>query len=209
MARPRAHDLLRHVLHDGAATRLPPGLAQAEPGPVGRVLARSCLAAGDAAVDGRPRRAGAPRSRAASGYTLFAVLVIVQTTALWWFTAWLLLLGEVRPRVLLPTAAITSVTFNLFAASANVWMPTTVADNEAQFGMFGIALALVTWFSGAAICILLGACAGPVFAEDPGPVGSFVRGPASSVLTPGAPPSYAAPTREITLHEVLHGSDPP
>ena len=35
-----------------------------------------------------------------------------------------------------------------------------VTDNEAQFGFFGVALALVTWFSGAAICILIGACAG-------------------------------------------------
>ena len=40
-----------------------------------------------------------------------------------------------------------------------------------------MALALVTWFSGAAICILVGACAGAVFAADGGRVGSIIRGP--------------------------------
>ena len=40
-------------------------------------------------------------------------------------------------------------------------------------GIFGVALALVAWFSGAAICIVVGACAGPVLAEDPGPIGAW------------------------------------
>ena len=56
----------------------------------------------------------------------------------------------------------------VYALSATVWMPNVVTRNEAQFGFFGVALALVTWFSGAAIGILIGACAGAVFAEDPG-----------------------------------------
>ena len=51
-----------------------------------------------------------------------------------------------------------------------------VTDNEAQFGIFGVALALVTWFSGAAICILIGACAGVVLAEDAGRFGTLIRG---------------------------------
>ena len=71
---------------------------------------------------------------------------------------------------------ITSIATAVFAASATVWMPEVVTSNEAQFGFFGVALALVTWFSGAAICILVGACAGAVFAEDPGRVGTFIRG---------------------------------
>ena len=61
-------------------------------------------------------------------------------------------------------------------ALRHVWMPRRVTRNETQFGFFGVALALVTWFSGAAICVLVGACAGPVFAADPGSVGRFVRG---------------------------------
>ncbi len=105
-----------------------------------------------------------------------SILSLAVTSALWWFTAWFLLLGEVRARVLVPTGVITGIAMTGFAASATIWMPDVVTDNEAQFGFFGVALALVTWFSGAAICILVGACAGPVFAEDTGPVGTFVRG---------------------------------
>jgi hypothetical protein len=34
-----------------------------------------------------------------------------------------------------------------------------VTSNNHQYGIFGVALALVAWFSGAAICIVVGACA--------------------------------------------------
>ena len=43
------------------------------------------------------------------GFGLFAIVSLAVTSGLWWFTAWLLLLGEVRPRVLLPTGVITSI----------------------------------------------------------------------------------------------------
>ena len=75
-----------------------------------------------------------------------------------------------------PRPLITSVITFAYSASASVWMPETVTSNEAQFGLFGVALALVSWFSGAAICILIGACFGPVLAEDTGWIGSLVRG---------------------------------
>ena len=118
----------------------------------------------------------ARRPRRAIGVGLFAILSLAVTSGLWWFTAWFLLLGDVRPRVLLPTGRDHRRRDDGFALSATIWMPSVVTDNEDQFGFFGIALALVTWFSGAAICILVGACAGPVFAEDTGPVGTFIRG---------------------------------
>ena len=82
---------------------------------------------------------------------------LLASAALWWFTAWFLLLGEVRWRVLLPSGIITGIAMSGYAASATIWMPDVVASNQTQFGFFGVALALVTWFSGAAICILVGA----------------------------------------------------
>ena len=75
---------------------------------------------------------------------------------------------------------ITSFAITAYSASATIWMPEVVSGNEAQFGFFGIALSLVTWFSGAAMCVLVGACAGPVFAEDAGFIGRFVRGSRST-----------------------------
>ena len=78
-------------------------------------------------------------------------------------------------------------------------MPELVTSNEEQFGVFGVALALVTWFSGAAICILVGACAGVILAEDPGRIGKLVRGAESHTLADGARPPLPAPDHDMSL----------
>ena len=85
-------------------------------------------------------------------------------------------------------------------------VPNVVTDNEEQFGIFGVALALVTWFSGAAICILLGAGAGVVFAEDTGAVGALVRGGDGPLLAAGARPSLPPPVRELTLRDAFQST---
>ena len=138
---------------------------------------------------------------------LFAIAALAATSGLWWFSAWFLLLGEVRARVLVPTGVITGVATAAYAASATIWMPEVVTSNEDQFGVFGVALALVTWFSGAAICILVGACAGVVLAEDPGRIGTLVRGAESQTLTEGARPPLPAPAHELSLRDAFHSTD--
>jgi membrane protein len=141
------------------------------------------------------------------GFGLFAIVSLVVTAGLWWFTAWFLLLGEVRARVLVPTGMITGIAMIGYAASASIWMPGVVTGNEAQFGVFGVALALVSWFSGAAICILIGACAGPVLAEDTGRVGTLIRGGESGTLTVGADPPLPPPARELSLRDAFHSTE--
>ena len=64
------------------------------------------------------------------GVGLFAIVGLAATSALWWFAAWFLLLGEVRARVLLPTGVITSIATVVFAASATIWMPTVVRTTQ-------------------------------------------------------------------------------
>jgi membrane protein len=140
------------------------------------------------------------------GVVLAASVGLAVTSGLWWFAAWYLLRGDVRPRVLAPTGVITGIGTALYSASAAVWMPGVVTQNEAQFGVFGIALALVTWFSGAAICVVVGACAGPVLAEDVGQVGRFIRGDESHVLTDGAAPPIPPPTRELSIRDAFHSA---
>jgi membrane protein len=141
------------------------------------------------------------------GLGLFVIVSLAVTSGLWWFTAWFLLLGEVRPRVLLPTGLMTSFALAGFAVSATVWMPGVVTQNEAQFGFFGVALALVTWFSGAAICILVGACAGSVFAEDPGRVGRLIRGGERPTLTASARPPLPPPVGERSLRDAFRSDE--
>ena len=141
------------------------------------------------------------------GFGLFAIVALVVTSGQWWFTAWFLLQGEVRARVLVPSGVITSIATAGYAASASIWMPGVVTSNQAQFGFFGVALALVTWFSGAAICILVGACAGPVFAEDTGRLGRFIRGDEPGTLNAGAPPELPPPTRDLSFRDAFQSTE--
>ena len=155
---------------------------------------------------------GAARGTAgdSAGFAVvFAVVVLATSMGLWWFTAWFLLLGQVRPRVLIPTGAITGLAMACYTAAASIWMPAVVTRNETQFGFFGVALALVTWFSGAATCILVGACAGPVLAEDAGRVGRLIRGPSPELLIAGAVPSLPAPTRDLRLRDAFRAEQDP
>ena len=138
-----------------------------------------------------------------AGVVLWAVLALAVTVGLWWFTAWLLLLGHVRVRVLASTGVITGVALAVFGLSASVWMPEVVTSNETQFGFFGVALALVTWFSGASICVLVGACAGPALAEDPGLLGRFIRGNDPGTLNAGAPPELPSPARDLSFRDAF------
>src|SRR5215831_9866198 len=137
------------------------------------------------------------------GYVVFAVLALAASIGLWWVTPWVMLGRQVRLRVLLPTGVLTGVGMTVYGATSPLWMPTTVAQNQLQFGFFGVALALVTWLSGAAFIVVASACAAPVLAEDRGVLGRLVRGSSPAVLVPGAVPSLGAPLRAPTLSNAI------
>lgn len=134
---------------------------------------------------------------------VFVVVALAVGTGLWWLTAYAMLLRQVRFRVLLPVGLFTGTAMGLYGLAATVWMPENVSRNTNQFGTFGIALALVTWFSGAAICIIVGACLGSVLAADPGWIGRLVRGPADAVLAPDAPPDLPPMPRPARLADAF------
>src|SRR5262245_60238415 len=56
----------------------------------------------------------------------FVVVALALSTAIWWFTAWLMLKGQVRFRVLLPSGLITAIAISAYALSATLWMPNNV-----------------------------------------------------------------------------------
>ena len=137
------------------------------------------------------------------GFVLFGILALAASVGLWWVVPWVMLGRQVRLRVLLPTGVLTGVGITVYGATSSLWMPTTVTQNQQQFGFFGVALAMVTWLSGAAFIVVASACAAPVLAEDRGVLGRLVRGGDPAVLVPGAVPSLGAPLRAPTLSDAI------
>ncbi len=125
----------------------------------------------------------------------FGLLALAAAIAFWSITPWFLLQRQVRLRPLVTTGLVTGVGIAVYAATATAWMPNTVSQNQHQFGFFGVALALVTWLSGAATIVVVGASAGAVIASDPGPLGRLARGSSEEVLAPGAAPFLPPPVQ--------------
>ena len=138
---------------------------------------------------------------------VFAILALAVSCVLWWFTAWFLLMGDVRARVLVPTGVIIGLLTSAYAASSTFWMPENVTSNEAQVGVFGVALALIAWSSGAASCVLVGACAGVLLAEEQGQIGRFIRGGQPQTLTASAAPSLPPPARVPRVRNAFRSPD--
>jgi membrane protein len=141
-----------------------------------------------------------------AGTTVFLVVNFAGAVVIWWLTADVMLRGQIRRRALLVTGLITGIAMTTYAATAPLWMPEVVRNQQSQFGFFGVALALVTWFTGAAFCIVVGAAAGAVLAEDTGILGRWTRG-GESVLRPGAEEPLAPPTRAPRLVDALGRPD--
>lgn len=118
---------------------------------------------------------------------LFAPLALVLTVGVWTVSPWLMLRRHIRLRVLVPTGVLTGVAMAVYGASASLWMPRTISENQRQFGFFGVALALVTWLTGAATIILVSAHSGAVLAQEEGLAGRVIRGPDDTVLSARAP----------------------
>ena len=156
-----------------------------------------------------------------SGAVLTWVLGVVGTSALWWWTAHLMLRGEVRWRALLPTAVVTGVGSSLYTMASSVWMPARVSNDFAQFGTFGIALSFVTWLTGLCFLLVGAAVLGPALADGADVVGRWLRSGEATALQPWAEPALPGPVRPVRLSDAFgrgsggsgvrhgHRSDPP
>ncbi len=127
-----------------------------------------------------------------AGFVVFAVVAVAASSMLWWFTAWFMLLGQVRWRVLVLSGVVTGVAMAGYELSATIWMPDVVTRNQSQFGFFGVALALVTWFSGGGDLHHRRSVCGTGIRRDAGRLGELIPGGESSPLIVGAEPSFPA-----------------
>lgn len=138
-----------------------------------------------------------------TGDFLRVVIAVSTSTAIWWWTAHSMLRGEIRWRPLLPSAVLTGVGVLAYGLSATIWMPRTVANNEAQFGFFGVSLSIVSWFVGVAFVVIIAAAIAPTLSEGHGPFARWLRGPDDTVLTEGAPEPLPGPTTRLRMAAAL------
>jgi membrane protein len=87
-------------------------------------------------------------------------LSLAMAAALWLVTPYVLLACRVSWRRLLPTALFTAVGMSALEVSSAVWMPRTVASSARQFGVIGVAFALLSWLVAAGFVLVAAAAAG-------------------------------------------------
>jgi membrane protein len=127
---------------------------------------------------------------------------LALSICLWWWTAHLLLRGEVAWRALLISGIVTGLGAWVYTVAASIWFPPMLAQNYAQFGAFGLSLAFVTWFTGFAFLIVGAAVLGPALADGDDRLARWVN-PTGSYLTPGAPPALPGPSRPLRLSDAF------
>ena len=113
------------------------------------------------------------------GTVLRAVLVVTGSVLLWWWTPYLLLLGRVRARALLPGGLITAGSLLVLGAVGSVVVPRTVRSNERQFGTIGVVFAIESWLVVVGCTIVGCAVVAAVLVQTDGPLGRLARGTAT------------------------------
>jgi membrane protein len=103
-------------------------------------------------------------------------LTVVGAVALWWWTPYVLLMGRVRLRSLLPCGVLTGVAVLVMGRVAAVVVPPSVRNNERRFGTIGVFFAIQSWLVALSCTIVAAAVIGAVAAQTSGPIGALARG---------------------------------
>lgn len=88
------------------------------------------------------------------------VLSLALASLLWLGTPYLLLGRRVGWHALVPTAVLTGTAMTLYGGAGLIWLPRTVESSADQFGIIGVAFALLTWLVGAGFVLVLAATGG-------------------------------------------------
>jgi membrane protein len=90
---------------------------------------------------------------------------LVLAAAAWTATPYLLLGRRLPWRRLLPGALLSAVGMTGLAATSIIWFPRTLATSADQFGVIGVAFALLSWLVAAAFVIVGTTTGGAVISE--------------------------------------------
>lgn len=96
---------------------------------------------------------------------LEAGVSIGVATALWTATPYLLLGRRIRWRPLLPGAMLAAVGLGVLAVTSVIWFPRTIASSADQFGVMGVAFALLSWLVAAGFVLVAAAAGGAVLTD--------------------------------------------
>jgi membrane protein len=98
---------------------------------------------------------------------VMTLLQAVLVALVWWWTLRVLLSHRVRWRSLLVPAGVTGVALTAYTAGSALVMPHYATSTTAQFGTFGLVLAVATWLVGFGGVLVVAAVGGRVLFEDP------------------------------------------
>jgi membrane protein len=116
------------------------------------------------------------------------VVALTLAAAAWTVTPYLLL-GKRMPWLpLLPGATLTAVGMTAFGASSIIWFPRTMATSAEQFGVMGVAFAMLSWLVAASFVIVIAATGGSVIHDRLNPH----TGDGEETLPPGRLASEAS-----------------
>lgn len=103
--------------------------------------------------------------------TGFAAVVasLAVGSALWLLTPWVLVARRLPPRRLLPQALLTAIGLAVLTAVSAISMPRAVATSAAQFGVIGVAFALLSWLFLVGLVLVTAAAVGAVLGGGPEP----------------------------------------
>ena len=106
-----------------------------------------------------------PGLRHSIGPVLLVVLAVVVYSAFWWFSLWVLLVGRVHWRYLIPAAVATAVFWVGMHIVFSLIFSGQVTSDYKEYGAVGVVFALMSYFIAIGVVIILGAAVGIVWRE--------------------------------------------
>jgi membrane protein len=100
----------------------------------------------------------------------------IGAVGLWWWTPYVLLMGRVRIRALLPCGLLTGVAVLALGRASVIFVPRAIHNNERRFGTIGVLIAVQSWLVVVSCTIVAAAVVGAVAAQTGGPLGALARG---------------------------------
>ncbi|MFF3113869.1 YhjD/YihY/BrkB family envelope integrity protein [Kitasatospora sp. NPDC057904] len=101
-----------------------------------------------------------------AGRWLGLPLTFLASTALWWWTQYLLLGGRVRWPPLLPGALLCGVAVVGLRVAGHVYLPRAMAHSVARFGTYGVVFTGLSWLIASFTAYTLALALGRVLAEE-------------------------------------------